>query len=101
MSDNIQARLDKWLWHARFFRTRGLAQKACDSRRMRLNGARVSKAHQRIRPGDVLTFTQARQVRVVRVLAVAEKRGAACEAATLYEDLDSDTTNVPMTARHI
>lgn len=101
MSDNTQIRLDKWLWHARFFRTRGLAQKACDSRRMRLNGARISKAHQPVRPGDVLTFTQARQVRVVRVLAVAVRRGAACDAATLYEDLDSDTTNVPMPGRHL
>ena len=67
---------------------------------MRLN-SRVSKAHQRIHPSDALTFTQACQVRVVRVLSVAVGGGGACDAATVYGDLDRDTTNLPMPGRHL
>jgi len=80
-------RIDQWLWHARFFKTRALATKLCQGSRVRVNREVIGKAHQPIRVGDVLTFPQAREIRVVRVLALAERRGPASEARTLYEDL--------------
>lgn len=80
-------RLDKWLWQARFFRSRATASKLCLAGRVRIDGAVVAKAHHPVRPGNVLTFPQARDIRVVRILALAERRGPAAEARTLYEDL--------------
>jgi ribosome-associated heat shock protein Hsp15 len=80
-------RLDKWLWHARFLKTRSLAQRFCEETRIRIGGVVVSKPDHRVRPGDVLTFVQGRHVRVIRVLALAESRGPASEARLLYEDL--------------
>jgi ribosome-associated heat shock protein Hsp15 len=81
-------RLDKWLWHARFFKSRTLASTFCVSRRLRVNGIIVSKAHHPLKPGDVLTFPKATDIRVIRVLALGTRRGPATEARTLYEDLD-------------
>ena len=81
-------RLDKWLWHARFFKSRTLASTFCVSRRLRVNGVVVSKAHHPLKPGDVLTFPKAADIRVIRVLALGTRRGPATEARTLYEDLD-------------
>ena len=80
-------RLDKWLWCARFFKTRALANKLLSASRLRLDGKVVVKAHQRVRVGEVLTFPQGPHVRVVKVLSLAERRGPASEARTLYEDL--------------
>ncbi|MDE0204383.1 MAG: RNA-binding S4 domain-containing protein [Rhodospirillaceae bacterium] len=84
------SRLDKWLWYARFFKTRGLAQKACETGRIRVNGRRITKAHRTVGPGDVLTFVQGRMVRIVRILAVAERRGPAPEARKLYEEIEQE-----------
>jgi ribosome-associated heat shock protein Hsp15 len=81
-------RLDKWLFHARFFRTRALAAALCAKGRIRLNRQPVHKAHQPVRPGDVLTFAQGALIRVVRVRALGERREAAPQARRLYEDLD-------------
>lgn len=80
-------RADKWLWYARFFKTRSLATKLCNAGQLRIAGSPVAKAHSLVRVGDVLTFPQARHVRVVKVLALAERRGPAVEARLLYEDL--------------
>jgi ribosome-associated heat shock protein Hsp15 len=80
-------RVDKWLWYARFFKTRSLAAKACNASKLRNSGALVSKAHHKVRPGDVLTFPQGRHVRVIKVVALATRRGPAAEAQALYEDL--------------
>ncbi len=81
-------RADKWLWYARFFKTRSLASKICNAGRLRVSGELVSKAHHRIKPGDVLTFPQGRHVRIVKVRALATRRGPAPEAQALYEDLE-------------
>ena len=83
-------RLDKWLWQARFFKTRPLAAQVVQKGRIRINQVRVSKPHYRLRPGDVLTFPQGKVIRVVRVLALGTRRGPAPEAQTLYEDLASE-----------
>jgi ribosome-associated heat shock protein Hsp15 len=80
-------RLDKWLWHARFIRSRGLAEDLVASRRVRLNDQIVAKTHQLVRPGDVITLTRPAQVQVLRVLALGERRGPASEACLLYEEV--------------
>lgn len=80
-------RIDKWLWHARFFKTRSLAAKVVGAG-VRVNGQMVAKPSCMVSPGDVLTFSQAREVRVIKVLAPGERRGPAPEAQALYEDLD-------------
>ncbi|MEX1147654.1 MAG: RNA-binding S4 domain-containing protein [Sphingomonadales bacterium] len=80
-------RIDKWLWHARFFRTRSLATGFCRAGKLRINSRRITKANAAISPGDVLTFPQGNTVRVVRVRALATRRGPAVEARELYEDL--------------
>jgi ribosome-associated heat shock protein Hsp15 len=80
-------RLDKWLWHARFFKTRSLSAKTVSSGHVRVNSQRISKPAFNVGPEDVLTFPQARRVRVVKILAVGERRGPAPEAQGLYEDL--------------
>jgi ribosome-associated heat shock protein Hsp15 len=80
-------RLDKWLWYARFFKTRSLATGVCNAGRLRIGGEIVSNAHHKVHPGDILTFPQGRQIRVVKILALAGRRGPAPEAQALYEDL--------------
>lgn len=78
-------RIDMWLFHARFFKSRALAQEAARSGRMRLNGNRVEKAAQALRPGDILTLGRGGQILALRVLALAERRGPAPQARKLYE----------------
>ncbi len=80
-------RADKWLWYARFFKTRSLAAKVCNAGKLRAAGELVSKAHHKLKPGDVLTFPQGRHVRVIKVVSMASRRGPAAEAQALYEDL--------------
>jgi ribosome-associated heat shock protein Hsp15 len=81
------ARLDKWLFHARFYRTRPMAQAAASAGKVRLNGSRVDKPGHAIKPGDILTLGRGAQVMAVRVLALAERRGPASDARNLYEIL--------------
>jgi ribosome-associated heat shock protein Hsp15 len=81
-------RLDKWLWCARFYRSREQAQAACESGLLRLNGRRVEKAGREIKPGDVITIPRPREIVAVRVLSGAKRRGPAREAQSLYEILD-------------
>ena len=81
-------RLDKWLFHARFYRTRPLAQAATAAGRIRLNGAKVDKPGHVLKAGDVLTLGKGTQVIAIRVLALAERRGPATDAQTLYEVID-------------
>jgi ribosome-associated heat shock protein Hsp15 len=80
-------RLDKWLWQARFFKTRAIAAMLAGRRKIRVNSMLVTKPHHRVRPGDVLTFPQGETVRIVRVMELGVRRGPASEAQTLYEDL--------------
>ncbi len=80
-------RLDKWLWQARFFKTRSLAAAVANKGKVRINRMLVTKPHYKVRPGDVLTFAQGYDIRVVRIIALGERRGPAPEARTLYEDI--------------
>jgi ribosome-associated heat shock protein Hsp15 len=93
LSDRL--RLDKWLWHARFFKTRGLAQDIIQSGRMRVNGDKIHKSSREIGKGDVLTFPQADRVRVIRVIGIPLRRGSAPEAQIHYEDLDPIPSRMP------
>ena len=81
-------RLDLFLWQARFCRSRALAAELVAQGRVRLNARPVAKSAQKVRPGDVLTFVQGGQVRVVRIAALPRRRGPAAEAALLWIDLE-------------
>lgn len=93
--DAPKTRIDKWLWHARFFKTRSLAAKQVAAGHVRLNGAKVLKPAQNVAAGDVLTFAQGRLIRVVRIEALAERRGPAPEAQALYFDLTEKQEKIP------
>ncbi len=80
-------RLDKWLWHARFFKSRSLAAGAVTGGRVRVNAEPAAKPARTIGAGDVLTFPQGDAVRVVRLIACGTRRGPATEARALYDDL--------------
>jgi ribosome-associated heat shock protein Hsp15 len=87
MTAEAGLRLDKWLWHARFIRHRELAQDLVAARRVRLNEQLVTKTHQLVRPGDVITLAEPVRLRVLKVQALGERRGPASEARSLYEEL--------------
>ena len=76
-------RVDKWLWAARFFKTRSLATEAVLGGRVHVNGARVKPAKE-LHVGDVLVVTIGTVRRTVEVAGLSEKRGPASVAATLY-----------------
>jgi ribosome-associated heat shock protein Hsp15 len=79
-------RIDKWLWHARFARTRSAAQRLVLAGQLRVNREKVTSVSRLVRPGDVLTLALGRGVRVIRVLNLAGRRGGFAEAQRLYED---------------
>lgn len=83
-------RIDKWLWHARFHKTRPLAQAATVKGHIRINGRRIEKASVEVKPGDTLTIPRGNQVVVVRVLGCGMRRGPAAEAQALYQILNDD-----------
>jgi ribosome-associated heat shock protein Hsp15 len=80
-------RLDKWLWYARFFKTRSAASKTISAGRFRLDGQVMTKPHRQALCGQVLTFVQGDGVRVIKVVAIGTRRGPAPEASLLFEDL--------------
>ena len=86
MEDTL--RIDKWLWYARFFKSRALASRMVSSGRLRMNGESISKPHRQVLPDMVLVFPQGETIRTIKVLSLTTRRGPASEAQTLYEDLD-------------
>jgi ribosome-associated heat shock protein Hsp15 len=86
--DRNWQRLDKWLWCARFMRARTDCAALVGQGSIRINRQATEKAHARLRLGDVLTVPVRGQVRVVRVLALAARRGPPADAATLYEEVE-------------
>ena len=81
-------RMDKWLWAARFFKTRALAAKACDMGRV-LSAEITAKAAREVRLGDRLTVRNEAGEFVIEVLALSETRGPAAIAQTLYRETDA------------
>ena len=82
-------RLDKWLWQARFFKSRSLAAAVIEAGHVRVNGTRVTRPGRDVGAGDTLTFPQGSRIRLVRILAPGLRRGPAPEAQALYLDLDA------------
>jgi ribosome-associated heat shock protein Hsp15 len=91
-------RIDKWLWCARFFKSRALAAKACHEGRIRVSGQVLAKAHYALKIGDVLTFPLGPNIRVIRIVALAVRRGPPAEARALYEDLAPAGNALPTSA---
>lgn len=83
MSDKV--RLDKWLWAARFFKTRALATEAINAGHVEVDGVRAKPARQ-LKLGDELTIRKGSEEFVVHVRALSERRGPAGEAQLLYEE---------------
>ncbi len=80
-------RLDKWLWHARVVKARSSAAALVEAGHVRLNGVREKAPGHAVKTGDVLTIALDNSVRILKVVAFAERRGDATAARVLYEDL--------------
>jgi ribosome-associated heat shock protein Hsp15 len=80
-------RLDKWLWFARFVKSRSLAAKLIEDGCIRVNRQRAAKPSMAVKCGDVLTMTLHGRVRVIEVRAAGERRGPASEAQSLYSEV--------------
>ena len=83
-------RLDKWLWQTRFYKTRTLAAEMVSRGKVRVNSKLTKTPATAVGPGDTLTLVQGRDVRVVRLTDVPERRGPATAAALCFEDVNSD-----------
>ena len=88
MSEKIRTqRIDVWLWHARFYKTRSLASKMVRGGKVRLNGNLCKKSSSVVSPGDILTYIRVDDIYIAKVLDIGTRRGPAPEAQLLYEDL--------------
>jgi ribosome-associated heat shock protein Hsp15 len=85
MADSL--RLDKFLWFARIVKTRALAQEMAGKGRIRIDGRVVARAHAPVKVGDVLSFAQRGEVRVLRIESLPVRRGRAPEARVCYCEL--------------
>ena len=96
-------RIDKWLWHARVVRTRSAAAALVDGGLVRVNNERVKQPSRLVRPSDVITVALDRNVRILRVVGYAERRGSATDAGGLFEDLtplpEPQAKDLPSAAR--
>ena len=81
-------RLDKWLWAARFFKTRSLAQQAIAAAKVRLNGERIKPAHD-VKVDDLVVVRKESYEWQVKVKALSDKRGPAEEARKLYDESEA------------
>jgi ribosome-associated heat shock protein Hsp15 len=86
-SNQLTQRIDKWLWHARFFKTRSLAQKQVTTGKIRVDREKISSPSRKIAAGNVLTITREREIKIIEIKGLAEKRGPYSEAQLLYNDL--------------
>jgi len=80
-------RLDRWLWFARVAKSRTLAAAAVEDGKIKVNRVKADRASQPLKVGDVVTSRLHRQIRVLKVVGLGERRGPAAEAQGLYEDL--------------
>ncbi len=93
MNESVEAqRIDLWLWHARFFKTRSLATSIVLKGQCRISAGgavrRISKPASLVRAGDELTFKQNSRIVRLEILAISDRRGPAAEAQSLYRLLD-------------
>ncbi len=78
-------RIDKWLWVARFAKSRGKARSLCLSGMIRTGGTRIEKPGREVHPGDILTLPKGNQILVIRILNNSERRVSARDVTQLYE----------------
>lgn len=90
-TQRTRARLDQWLWFARFAKTRSLAARLCTAGAVTINRVAATKPNRPVRPGDVVTVPQGGWQHTVRIVALATRRGAASEARMLYEEVAAPT----------
>ncbi len=92
MSDHAEGRvrLDKWLWAARFYKTRGLAAEAIAGGKVQVNGDRVKRAKP-LQEGDELRIRQGPYEHLIVVRALSQRRGPAAQAAALYTERPEST----------
>ena len=81
-------RIDKWLWAARFYKTRSLATEEIDKGRVRVNDAEVKPAKE-VKVGDTVTLRQGPSTRTLVVRAISDKRGGAPQAQLMYEETEA------------
>lgn len=91
-------RIDKWLWFARLAKTRTLAAGLVSTGHIRVNRDKVTKPSSAVKPGDVITASLGRSVRVVKIVELGARRGPATEAMGLYEDL-TPPADTPISGR--
>ena len=84
----VSVRIDKWLWAARFFKTRALAQKACDLGRIHVNSIQAKPARE-VRVGDMLLIKNEGGEFQIEVLLLSQMRGPAAMAQTLYRETEA------------
>ncbi|WP_099868133.1 RNA-binding S4 domain-containing protein [Pararhizobium haloflavum] len=91
-------RIDKWLFFARAAKSRSIAAKLVQAGRVRVDGEKIDQASHPVKPGETLTITLDRQIRILKVVAPGARRGPFEEARLLYEDLTPapDPTRTPM-----
>ncbi len=99
MAELDKLRIDKWLWAARFFKTRSMASDAVNGGKVHLNNDRV-KAAKAVKVGDVLKIRRGNDIWEVRVLALYEKRRQASLAQTMYEELEESVRQREGQAAH-
>ena len=87
IEDQKRIRIDKWLWAARFYKTRSLASDAVEGGKVHVNGERVKPA-KALRVGDTLAIRNGHFAWQITVLALSERRGSATEASRLYSESD-------------
>ena len=90
-SNRGKARLDQWLWFARFVKTRSLGARLCAAGAVSVNGVPVKKPNQGLRVGDIVVLPQGGWQLTVRVLALGTRRGPASEACLLFEETAAAT----------
>ena len=81
-------RVDRWLWYARFLKSRTLANTLVQTGKLRVNGQRISKPSKLVQAGDILTFPLGPHIRVIEITMLGTRRGPASEAVGLYKDLE-------------
>jgi ribosome-associated heat shock protein Hsp15 len=95
IEDRDWQRLDKWLWCARFMKSRSDCAGLIEAGAVRINRMATDKSHARLRPGDVVTLASRGRVIVFEVVALAARRGPAPEARALYREIAAPSSCVP------
>ena len=93
----VAQRLDRWLCFARAIKTRTLAATLIEAGKIRVNSVKVTKPSHTVQPGDVVTSSVQKDIRILRVVAIGLRRAPAAEAEMLYEDLTPKPARSPNT----